>query len=153
MTSGDGDDCAKLLISAPGRPLIDLEIHANDPYAGYNLKIMGSRGVFQSNAGSSYKMKYWVDEENEERPVIATFLSDDKGMPVYCKDNLNVHEEEGTYNGSAFNVGTAKLYENVYHALRGEGELFVKPEMARDIIGIAEDMYKITPLPKKFDEE
>ena len=153
MTSGDGDDCAKLLLSAPGKPLVDLEIHANDPYAGYNLKIMGSRGVFQSDAGSSYKMKYWVDEENEERPVIATFLSKENGLPSYCVDNLKVHEEEGKYEGSAFNVGTQRLYENLYHALRGEGELFVTPEMGRDIIGIAEDMYKATPLPKKFSEE
>ena len=153
MTSGDGDDCAKLLMTAPGKPLIDLEIHANDPYSGYNLKIMGSRGVFQSDAGTAYKMKYWVDEENEERPVLPNFLSNAEGMPTYCSDNLKVHEEEGKYNGSAFNVGTARLYENVYHALKGDGKLFVTPEIGRDIIGIAEDMYKATPLPQKFYEE
>lgn len=153
MTSGDGDDCAKLLLTAPGKPLIDLEIHANDPYTDYNLKIMGSRGVFQSNAGSAYKMKYFVDEENEERPVMPNFLANADGMPIYCVDNLKVHEEEGKYEGSAFDIGTRRLYENLYHVLRGEGELFVTPEIARDIIGIAEDMYKATPLPQKYYEE
>ena len=153
LTSGDGDDCAKLLLTAPGAPLIDVEIHGNDAYTDYNLKIMGTKGTFMCNASTWWKMKYIVDGENEERPVVATVLQDEKGMPIYCCDNLKVHEEEGKFEGSAFDVGTAKLYKNLYGVLTGTEELIIKPEYARDIIGIAEDMYKTTPLPIKFKED
>lgn len=153
LTSGDGDDCAKLLMTAPGAPLVDMEIHATDPYTNYNLKIMGTRGAFMCNAATWWKLKYVVDGENPEQPVKPNFIADDNGMPIYCSEKLISHEEEGTFNGSAFNVGTAGLYKNLYGVLRGTEELIITPEMARDIIGVAEDMYKASPLPKKFSEE
>lgn len=150
LTSGDGDDCAKLLLTAPGRPLVDVEIHANDPYTPYNLKIMGTKGCFLSDASSEWKMTYIVDGENPDQPVIDGFMQDEEGLPIYCKETLVKHTEEGKHNGSAFNVGTASLYKNLYGALNGTEELIITPEMARDIIGIAEDAYAATPLPIKY---
>ena len=150
LTSGDGDDCAKLLLTAPGKPLVDVEIHANDPYTPYNLKIMGTKGCFLSDAASKWKMTYIVDGENPDRPVIDGFLQKADGTPAYCSETLIKHEEEGTHAGSAFNIGTATLYKNLYGALRGTEKLLVTPEMARDIIGIAEDAYRATPLPIKY---
>ena len=150
LTSGDGDDYAKLLLTAPGKPLIDVEIHSNDPYTKHNLKIMGTKGCFLSNAASHWEMKYLEDGENPERPAIDVFLADEAGNPAYCREDLIVHDEEGGYDGSAFNVGTASFYRNLYGVLRGTEELIITPEMARDVIGVAEDAYIATPLPKKF---
>lgn len=153
LTSGDGDDCAKLLITAPGKPLVDMEIHGTDAFTNYNLKIMGTRGCFMCNAGSWWKLKYVVDGENPDQPVKPNFLADENGMPIYCSEKLVAHEEEGTFEGSAFNIGTAGLYKNLYGVIRGTEKLIITPEMARDIIGVAEDMYQATPLPQKFYEE
>ena len=150
LTSGDGDDCAKLILTAPGKPLVDIEINSNDPYSTYTLKIMGTRGTFMCNPFSWWKMKYIVDGENPEREPIDTFLKDENGMPTYCSEKLVAHEEEGKFEGSAFDIGTAKLYKNLYNALSGTEALIITAEMGRDIIGIAEDAYKQTPLPIKF---
>ena len=150
LTSGDGDDCAKLLLTAPGRPLVDVEIHANDPYTPYNLKIMGTKGCFLTTAGGQWKMTYIVEGENPDRPVIDGFLQNDKGLPAYCSETLVKHEEEGKLTGTAFDVGTSTLYKNLYGVLTGTEELIITPEMARDIIGIAEDAYRATPLPIKY---
>ncbi len=150
LTSGDGDDYAKFLLTAPDHPLVDVEVRSNDPYSSYNLKILGTRGAFLSSVGSWWKMKYIVDGENPEKPVIDHFLANENGLPAYCSETLVTHEEEGSYDGSAFNIGTQKIYENLAGVLRGEEELIVTPEMARETIGVAEDAYKKNPLPILF---
>ena len=150
LTSGDGEDYAKFLITAPNKPLIDVEMHSIDAYTDYNVKIMGSKGCFKCNTGS-YKYKYIVDGENPERPVIEDFLQDANGNPIYCSEKLNVHEEEGTFDGDAFGTGTCKLYKDIYNVLTGKKKtLYVTPEMARDIIGIIEKAHIDNPLPIKF---
>ena len=151
LTSGDADDYAKILITAPNKPLIDVEMHSIDAYCGYNLKIMGSKGTYLSDTMSWYKMKYIVDGENPERPVQETFLANEQGEPIYCSEKLITHEEEGKFNGSAFDVGTQKIYEDLYKYLTGEKDsLYVTCEMARDVIGVIEQVHAENPLERKF---
>ena len=151
LTCGDGEDVAKILITAPNKPLIDVEIHSNDAYTDYNLKIMGTKGCFKCNTGSYYKMKYIVDGENPERPVVEGYLADDNGNPKYCSEKLITHEEEGDFNGDAFGSGTARLYEDIYNVLTGaKKQLYVTAEMARDIIGVIETCHAQNPLPRRF---
>ncbi|MBO5888843.1 MAG: Gfo/Idh/MocA family oxidoreductase, partial [Clostridia bacterium] len=151
LTSGDADDYSKILFTAPNKPLIDIEIHSIDAYSTYNLKIMGTKGTFMCNVGSWYKMKYIVDGENPERPVIEEFLKDENGNPMYCEEKLITHEEEGVYEGSAFDIGTQKLYEDLYKYLTGEKDsLYVTPEHAMAVISVIEQAHAQNPLERKF---
>ena len=151
LTSGDADDYSKILFTAPNKPLIDIEIHSIDAYSTYNLKIMGTKGTFMCNVGSWYKMKYIVDGENPVRPVIEEFLADENGNPAYCSENLITHEEEGVYEGSAFDIGTRKLYEDLYKYLTGEKDsLYVTPEHAMAVISVIEQAHAQNPLERKF---
>lgn len=151
LTSGDADDFAKILITAPNKPLIDIEMHSIDAYSGYCLKIMGSKGTYMSDTGSWYKMKYIVDGENPNRPVQDTFLKNEDGEPVYCSEKLITHEEEGTFEGNAFDVGTKKIYEDLYRYLTGgKAELYITPQMAKEIIGVIERVHAENPLERKY---
>ncbi len=151
LTSGDADDFAKILITAPNKPLIDVEMHSIDAFSGYNLKIMGSKGTYMSDTASWYKMKYIVDGENPDRPVKETFLANEEGEPIYCSEKLITHEEEGKFNGSAFDVGTMKIYEDLYKYLTGEKEnLYVTTQMACAVIGVIEQVHAENPLERKF---
>jgi Na+-transporting NADH:ubiquinone oxidoreductase subunit A len=47
-------------------------------------------------------------------------LQDANGNPIYCSEKLNVHEEEGTFDGDAFGTGTCKLYKDIYNVLTGK---------------------------------
>ena len=149
LTSGDADDYAKILISAPNKPLVDLEISAIDAYCDYTLKIQGSKGTLKSTP-AKYNLKYIVDGENPEKPVIETFLHDEEGNPIYCSEKLNFHEEEGTYDGNAFSVGTPSVYENLYYALTEGRELYVKPWQAAMVVNVIEAVHAQNPLPVKF---
>ena len=149
LTSGDSDDYAKILISAPGKPLVDLEISSVDAYSDYNIKIMGSKGTFKATP-SAYELTYITDGENPERPVVETFLKDDAGNPVYCSEKLIKHVESGKFDGTAFDVGTATLYEQLYYKITEGREMTVTPEMAADIISVIEEVHAKNPLPIKF---
>lgn len=149
LTSGDAEDYVKILLTAPNKPLVDVEISSIDAYSDYTLKIQGSKGTLKSTP-NSYQMKYIVDGENPDRPVIEEFLRNEEGNPVYCSEKLNIHEESGEYEGDAFTVGTPTIYENLYYALTEGKELYVKPWQAAMVISVIETAHAQNPLPVKF---
>ena len=149
LTSGDADDYVKILLSTPGKPVVDIEITSIDAYSGYNLKIMGTKGTLKATP-AAYEMTYIVDGENPERPVVETFLQDDAGNPKYCSEKLVKHVESENFNGTAFDVGTAKLYEQLYYCITEGREMTVTAQMAAAVISVIETVHAENPLPLKF---
>ena len=149
LTSGDAEDYAKIILQAPNKPVIDLEISSIDAFNDFNLKIQGTRGTFKSTP-AAYTMKYIVDGENPERPVQETFIHDDNWKPIYCWEPLKAHEEQGTYQGNAFDVGTKAIYESVYRAITEGAPLSVTCEMAAQVIDVIDAVHAQNPLPVKY---
>lgn len=149
LTSGDADDYAKIILTAPDKPVIDIEISSIDAYSGYNLKLQGTKGTFKATP-SAYEMTYIVDGENPERPVIEQFLKDENGNPVYCSEKLVKHTEAEKFDGTAFDVGTASLYSQLYFKITEGTPMTVTPEMAADIISVIETVHAQNPLPLKY---
>ena len=149
LTSGDAEDYVKILLTAPKKPLVDIEINSTDAFSNYTIKIQGSRGTFK-NTPESYTMKYYKDSENESHAVVDTFLEDENGNPIYCREKLNVHEESGNYQGTAFDVGTAAIYENAYFAITENAELAMPSEHAAMVINVIETVHAENPLPLEF---
>ncbi|MBQ7921990.1 MAG: Gfo/Idh/MocA family oxidoreductase [Clostridia bacterium] len=149
MTSGDADDYAKVILTAPGKPVVDLEVISSDAYNDYCIKIIGSRGTLKCNTGS-YKLTYIVDGENPERPVQEDTLRGPNGEPKYCSEQLIKHTEEGNFGGSAFDVGTKSLYEQLYFKITEGRPMDVTPEMARDIVNVIETVHAQNPLPMVY---
>ena len=149
LTSGDADDYAKILITAPGKPLVDIEINATDAYPAYTLKIQGTRGTYKTNI-RSYEMTYIVDGENPEQPLQEEFLQDENGNPLYCEENLIKHTEADKFHGTAFDIGSAKFYESLYHKIVDGTPMEVTPEMAAAVISVIETAHAQNPLPVKF---
>jgi len=149
LTSGDADDFVKIILDTPGKALADIEIHSNDAYAPWTLKLQGTLGTMRCN-GKGYEMTYIVPGENPEKPVQEHFLEDENHNPKYCGEKLIKHTEEGEFNGNAFNVGTASLYEQLYYAITEGKPMTVTAEMAARIIGVIETAHAENPLPVKF---
>ena len=149
LTSGDSDDLAKIIIEAPDKPVVDIEVTSADAYCDYNLKLIGTRGTYQSTT-LKYKMTYIVDGENPERPVIESSLEDENRNPAYCREELKKHVEEGDFPGDAFTVGTPSFYEHLYYKLSEGREMPVTPEMAREVISVIENVHANNPLPLKY---
>lgn len=149
MTSGDSDDFAKVIFTAPNKPIVDLEVSSNDAYSPFNIKIQGSRGTYSVTL-TDYKMKYIVDGENEPKPVIEESLRNTEGFPIYCKENLIAHEEEGKLEGSVFEIGSEIFYDMLYKKLTEGTPLSVTPEHAAKIINIIETVHAQNPSPVLF---
>lgn len=149
LTSGDADDYVKILLGAPNKPLVDIEINSTDCFTDYNIKIQGSKGCFKATP-QKYSLRYIVDGENEERPVVEGSLRNAEGEPIYCSEKLVRHDEEGTYNGTAFDVGTAGIYENLYRVLTEGASLTVPTEHSARVIEVIEHAHAANPLPIRF---
>jgi len=150
LTSGDAEDYAKIILTAPGKPVIDLEISSLDAFSDFNVRVQGTRGTYQCTT-AKYKMKYFVDSENEERPVIFESLKRDTDhTPIYCSEKLVYHEESGEFSGSAFNTAVHDFYQMLYKNITEGTPLKVTPEDGAKVISVIETVHAENPLPVRF---
>ena len=149
LTSGDAEDYAKIILVAPNKPVIDLEISSIDAYSDYNLKIQGSKGCFKTTT-SSYTMKYIVDGENPERPVQEATLRGENDKPIYCGEKLITHAESADLQGSVFHESVAKFYDDMYYAITEGKAMYTDPEKIMRLIGVIERVHAENPLPLKY---
>ena len=149
LTSGDANDIAKIILSAPGKPICDIEINSADPLSDYAIKVVGTRGAIKVSNVKAWG-KYIVDGENEERPVQEEFIHDGEFHPIYCGEQLNVHDFEEEITASVFKESTGAVYENLYDVIVNGAELFVDPAKIAKLVGVLEKIHVDNPLPRKF---
>lgn len=149
LTSGDSDDYAKILLTAPNKPLMDIEISSIDAYSDFNIKMQGTKGTAKFTP-DKYEMTYIVDGENPEKPLIETPLKNTNGNPAYCNESLIKHTENGEFDGNAFNVGTSSFYKQLYDRITKGEKMTVTAQMAADVIAVIETAHAQNPLPVLF---
>ena len=149
LTSGDANDYAKIILAAKGHPVVDVEISSMDAFSNYNVKLQGTRGTYRTST-TSYSMKYMVDGENPERPVIRESLQDEEGLPIYCRETPVIHTEEGKHDGDAFNTAVKDFYQMVYDYITEGKPLELDPVDMAKIVSVMEEVHAANPLPKKY---
>jgi len=149
LTSGDADDLVKIILTAPNKPFVDIEINSSDAYCPYTIKIVGTKGTYVATT-NGYKMKYIVDGENPERPAVLPSLKDENGLPIYCGEKLVTHEEEGTFTGGVFSSAVCQFYEMMYNTIANGAELKIKPQQIAKVVQVIETVHAQNPLPVKF---
>ena len=95
-------------------------------------------------------MTYIVEGENPDRPVIEESLKDGNGNPIYCGESLVKHVEGEAFNGTAFDIGTARMYDQIYYKITEGRPMTVTPEMAAAVISVIETVHAENPLPLKY---
>lgn len=151
LTSGDSDDFAKVILKAPGKATIDIEVICTDAFADPNtFKLFGSRGTIVAG-GNHYQVKYLIPGENPTRPVIRTpLMREEDGYPMYCSETLITHEEAGKVTGDAFNVAVKDFYHMMYDTILCGKPLTISPEMAAKVISVISTCYQLNPMDVKF---
>ncbi len=151
LTSGDANDMAKIIITAPNKPLIDIEVNSADAYAEKNFKILGTLGTITARVSSNLNVKYIIPNELEPRPVIDTPLRNpENGYPMYCSEKLPVHEEEIEVVGDVFNTACHTYYTRLYDTVMNGAPLYITGEKAAKAIEIIEAVHAQNPLPVKY---
>ena len=149
LTSGDAEDYAKLILTAPNKPLVHINLTATDAFGEPAFKVQGTRGTLVVTQ-KDWKAKYSDPAAWEPRPVCRAPLMGEGGKPVYCSETLPFTEESGTLEGGSFDVAVQRFYRQLAaHILEGK-PLEIPPEYAARTVAIIEECHKQNPLPKKF---
>lgn len=151
LTSGDAEDFAKIIISAPDKPFADIEITSTDGFAdGYRFKVIGTNGSLKVQ-GSEYTLKYLDTEKVAPRELIRKPLENGERMPAYCGEKLDITEEKGSFTGDSFDYASKKFYDMLYATVVDKVPLDITPEMAMKVISVIEKCHADNPLEVLFD--
>lgn len=142
---GDAEDFVKVILTYPGKPLMQIDAKPIDGYSDFNIKICAEKGSLKATA-LDLKWKYHNDKPAKEL-VLAPLCKEDGITPSYCVEELEWNEFEEKFEGTAFDVGTRKFYENVYDHLVNGAELVIKPEKVAQMIRVMELVHAQNPLP------
>ena len=147
-TFGDAEDYVKLLLTAPGRPVIDVEISSCNAYPNYTYNIMGSTGGLRGGE-QEMKWRWFVPEEAPEQRLIKTPLHDADWLPLYCGEPLVWHEDTWERaDAGTFTYATERLYDTVYRHLTEGTPLVVTPAQVRQQIWVMEESHRQNPMAR-----
>ncbi|MDD4773441.1 MAG: Gfo/Idh/MocA family oxidoreductase [Eubacteriales bacterium] len=145
-TFGDAEDYVKLIMTAPGKPLIDLSISSCDAYPTHTYKIMGTRGGLKGSM-TNIEWKYYIADEAPEQKLIREPLSKPNGTPAYCGEKLEFHTENWTSADSgAFDNAVANYYNMIYAYLTEGTPMEITPRQVRQQIAVIEECHRQNPL-------
>jgi hypothetical protein len=146
-TFGDAEDYVKLILTAPERPLIDVEISSCDAYPGCVYNVMGTRGGL-SGSMTELNWRYFRAGEAPEQHLIKTPLMKEDGSPAYCSENLVWHEGawKADENDTPFTTAVRRMYDTVYARLVDGAPLVVTPQQVRKQIAVMRMCHEMNPL-------
>lgn len=143
-SSGDAEDCVKVILTYPGKPIIDVEINSTFAYHTNFYEIYAEKGSLIANM-TNIKWKYHDDKPMPDL-VLEPLCLEDGVSPAYCTETLNWNEFEEELVGTAFDVGTANYYKNIYEHLVNSAELAIKPEHVLKQIRVVELVHAQNPM-------
>jgi len=143
---GNAEDYAKIILTAPHAPLLDIEISSCHGYVPPMYLIQGSKGALRGT-GSHIDIKYFDPANEPDRVAIRESLSDANGYPAYCWESLHWKEESYDVVGTAFDVGTACYYKMIYDYLTDGKPMEVDPQDLLLQLKVIDMIHAQNPLP------
>ena len=144
-TYGDGEDYVKMILRAPGAPVCDIEISSAFGFGGKDTyQVHGTRGCL-TGTDNGLKWKYYVDEEAPEQHLNTTPLRTEDCTPIYCGEELPMHEEEWIPNAEearTFNSKGLNYYNALYDTLTTGAPFLIKNDEILLQLKITEEAYR-----------
>ncbi len=149
-TFGDAEDYVKLLLHAPGHPVIDLEISSCCAYPCFTYQVQGTRGGLKGSM-THIDWKYYRPEEAPPQQLIRTPLAKPDGTPAYCGETLTWHEKSwdvADENKDLFQTIATTFYRRLYQSLAEGAPLAITPQQVRRQIAVIEECHRQNPLSR-----
>lgn len=115
-TFGDAEDYVKIILTAPDKPLIDIDLSKCNAYAGPLYVVHCQYGSLKATM-SAVDYKYFDPKTAPEHKLTLEPLFTEDRTPAYCSEKLDWKEEHIDLQGSAFNVAVQKYYDMIYDNL------------------------------------
>jgi predicted dehydrogenase len=145
-TFGDAEDHVKILLRAPGKPDIDVEISSCVMYPRPMFAVHGTQGGLSGGPGGLE----WKFFEPRKAPVQKLIRAPLPG-PSYCRESLELIEKSWAptkQQQSSFSYMSKCFYDHLYRVLREGAELQITPEQVRVQIGVIEECHRQNRLSK-----
>lgn len=140
VSCGDAEDHIKLVLSAPKRPVVDVEVSNCCTFPGPLYNVFGTRGGL-TGTDSELKWKYFRPAEQTKRKLDLAPVVGANGLPAYCRDDIKWKECNWTLPADA--PSTTRLYYGMLHGVLTRGS---RPEVTMDQVrqqvGVIEKCYK-----------
>ena len=144
-TSGDAEDHVKMMLRAPGHPVVDIEISSCCVYTPYVYQVYGTNGGLTGDHGH-LEWKYFKPDEALQRSL------EDGPTPdrAYCSETLKWYEEtwDSTPEELDFQYRVEKLYRRLYDHMVNGGAFEITMEQIRRQIAVIEECHRQNPLSK-----
>lgn len=143
---GNAEDYCKLILTYPGKPLIDLEISSADAYPLFTYKIHGSNGSLKGTM-SHIDWKYFDPKEAPAQTNVsgALYTTAEK-FPTYCGEKLVWHEEAWDGDPNApFIAAVGVYYDQIYRLFTQGIPHDVRPEQVRQQIYVTREAHRQNP--------
>ncbi len=143
--AGDAEDYAKIILTVPGKPLVDVEICSCDCYSPYTYRIMAKNGSLRCTA-TQIEMRYF--DPNTAAPLVQIMdpLENAAGLPAYCGEKLDWKEEVIPVEGSVFAESVQKYYEMIYRNLTEGRPMEITPYQVLAQLKVIDQIHAQNPL-------
>ena len=149
-TFGDAEDYVKLILTAPGRPVVDLEISSCHAYADFTYDIQGTRGGLKATM-NRIDWKWFREEDAPQQHLIRTPLMQADGTPAYCGETLpwqTAAWEVPEDRKDLFAATSTAYYDALYGCLREGADMPVTLAQVRQQIAVIEACHRQNPLSR-----
>lgn len=150
-TAGDAEDYAKILLTAPGKPLVDVEISSCDAYSPYLYRISCRNGSLRATS-DRIEYRYFDPAQAPARKQILTPLENAEGLPAYCGETLPWVEKREEITGSVFTVGVEKYYDMIYRHLAEGRPMEIDPGQVLGQLKVIDLIHAQNPLDVMEEE-
>ena len=158
-TFGDAEDYVKLVMKAPGKPVVDLEISSCDPYTKFTYNVQAEHGGLQGDT-SRLDYKYYVRETAPAQKLTREPIEKPDGTPAYCGEKLewvektwkageNEEEDAASYvPGAPPDDPVKSFYLMLYEHMVNGAPLEVTPGQVRQQIAVMEECHRQNPMSR-----
>lgn len=156
-TFGDAEDYVKLIMKAPNKPVVDLEISSCDPYPKFTYSIQARYGGLSGDT-SRLDYKYYIRETAPARKLTREPIEHPDGTPAYCGEKLEWVEKTWKIGGGTENADSSyvpgappedpaiNFYLMLYEHMTNNAPLEVTPAQVRRQIEIMEECHRQNPM-------
>jgi predicted dehydrogenase len=147
VTFGDAEDHVKVILTRPGRPVVDLEVSSCSAFNPYTWQVLGTQGGL---TGTLEHLEWkWFD------PALAPaqhLIVEPLPGPSYCTETLPW--QTGSWDAprgslSQFDTMAKAFYENLHAALTGGAPLAVPMGDVRLQVAVIEECHRQVKFPRR----
>ena len=141
QSSGEAEDHVKIVLHAPGRPTVDIEVSATCAYPQDHWLVMGTQGGLVGT-GRELRWKYFDPAKLPPRPV----TTDPTPDRSYNREEIPWVEEVYEIPRKSSRLANQQVYRDLYRSLREGAPLAVTAESVRQQIAVLDACRRLSPV-------